>query len=340
MNRAYDYKVYTDVQSVSGAAPNGIAARCDWVIGHRFETWNKVPRTQSWANFSHFPRTIFIQKRRAKYFITEVLPCFPSCVHFNIILGDDDLTFPKQIDKRGKSGKELYGDISPLLASKSIHKIFVEHLDQVHERFIPVPVGLNLKELGDNPDRFIEDTDQGQPDLMSLPLTVFNCDRVRTGIGQWENRRFVSRLCLGPWKAFCAHCGEVRNTTESLERSIPLENLENFTIPQRRFMQLARKNPFLLCVNGGGIDPNPKVFTALFAGVIPIILDYPGASLYIDNDFPVVVISQWNESALTAEKLKFWRDELGPRLMNPQSRAEIRRRLMADYWFDMFSEGV
>ena len=117
-----------------------------------------------------------------------------------------------------------------------------------------------------------------------------------------------------------------------------IPRLRNISVPQEKFIQQIRESPFSLCVNGGGIDPNPKAFTALLAGVIPIIRSFPGDRLYTDNGLPVVIIKEWHEDAVTVQKLKEWREELGPKLVDPRSRAEIRRKLMADYWFDKFSQ--
>ena len=87
---------------------------------------------------------------------------------------------------------------------------------------------------------------------------VLRCDRYRDGKGLWEERGRVNRLCNSSWANVCVS----KNDTERNNGS-PLYDM-------------LLKHTFVLCVRGGGIDPNPKIWETLMAGAIPIARRFAG----------------------------------------------------------------
>ena len=79
-------------------------------------------------------------------------------------------------------------------------------------------------------------------------LLIFN--RTRDGKGQWYERGIVDKLCKNDWKDFI------------------IVN-KNFT--HKKYLKELAKYSFTLCIHGGGVDVNPKLFDAILVGTIPII---------------------------------------------------------------------
>jgi hypothetical protein len=88
---------------------------------------------------------------------------------------------------------------------------------------------------------------------------------------------------------------------------------------------------FVLCVEGGGLDPSPKAWTALLHGAIPILRDTPVAAAY--RALPVAVVPDWQAGALTPARLAAWKAALAPAFDDPARRARVLERLGLDYWW-------
>jgi hypothetical protein len=95
---------------------------------------------------------------------------------------------------------------------------------------------------------------------------------------------------------------------------------------------------FVLCVQGGGIDPSPKAWQAMLHGAIPIMIRSTVASAY--SRFPVVVVDEWAPDALTRTKLQAWRDRLAYLQDDPGERGRLVRRLSLDYWWTMVTAAL
>ena len=98
------------------------------------------------------------------------------------------------------------------------------------------------------------------------------------------------------------------------------------------FTRLIEQHAFVLCVEGGGIDPSPKAWLTLLHGAIPIIKRSALDSAY--EHLPVVFVEDWSEEALSLTRLKRWRDELVPLFDQSGLRRSVQNRLGLDYWWD------
>jgi hypothetical protein len=46
-------------------------------------------------------------------------------------------------------------------------------------------------------------------------------------------------------------------------------------VSESEFLDLVKQHSFILCVEGGGIDPSPKSWQTLYHGAIPIVKKLP-----------------------------------------------------------------
>jgi len=152
------------------------------------------------------------------------------------------------------------------------------------------------------------------PPLTQRPLRVFCAHRHREGL-QWQRRRLVSDLAEGAWRAF--------TTTPAVE------------MPEPAFMAELERHAFVLCAEGGGLDPSPKAWAALLHGAIPVIRDTALAPAYAH--LPVVIVDDWQAGALSVRQLARWRDMLLPWFDDPARRVEILHRLSIDYWWQIIA---
>lgn len=134
--------------------------------------------------------------------------------------------------------------------------------------------------------------------------------RLREG-PQWDVRRRVSQLAAGPWRDFC--------TLHEAEMSEP------------EFMQEIGRHAFVLCAEGGGLDPAPKAWHALLHGAIPIIRDTPLRAAY--ELFPVVFVKNWQSEALNPALLAARRFRLISAFDDPDMRAAVIEKLGIAFWW-------
>lgn len=106
-------------------------------------------------------------------------------------------------------------------------------------------------------------------------------------------------------------------------------------MPEADFMAALEAHAFMLCVEGGGLDPSPKAWSALLHGAIPIIRDSPLVPAYAR--LPDVVVADWHEGALCPAKLARWHAALRPWFDDPDARREVLHRLSGDYWWRLIA---
>jgi hypothetical protein len=87
----------------------------------------------------------------------------------------------------------------------------------------------------------------------------------------------------------------------------------------------------MLCVHGGGIDPNPKAWDALLLGTIPIIQHFPGIEIY--RGLPVVIVDSWAPQTLSQDRLEMWWEKLAPYYTDPLKRSRVLEMLGSDFWW-------
>lgn len=295
------------------STPGGFAARCDWVFGTRntrYDDDGKEHFFEMWGNIAARPRTIFVRTDLLALVWERVFPLLDH--QFVLITGDGDSTLPRQVDARARSRELPESYWNALLKDKRVVHMFIENLDeQKHpDRVSPLPIGLNHHEFPGKNLNYLRSRIVGQVRFSQrLQQRVLQSDRVRIG-AQWEDRSRVHGYCLGPWASFC----DAKQTKGA-----------------REYALLLQRYPFVVCVHGGGIDPNPKMWEALIAGTIPIIQRFPGDAMY--KDLPVAYVDAWTEDAVTPEKLDTWMQQLRPYFEDAEKRAAVIQQLYADYWW-------
>lgn len=285
----------------------GIAARCDWVVlsdTHPPEAL-LVERVATPA-----PRHVFLSLREPfaalRFFCHEVLPRITA--PFVLVSGSEDVTLPTQTDRRWRpydAGERAM--IAALLDDPRLIRWFAENLDDgTHPRLAALPVGMVWPDGPPDPPP----APPVPPPLGPRPLRVLCAHRRRDG-PQWAPRRRVDALARGPWAGF-TQCPDGE-------------------LPEAAFLAALEAHSFVLCVEGGGLDPAPKAWTALLHGAIPILRDSPVAAAY--RLLPVAVVPAWEAGAITPARLEGWKTALLPRFDTEAGRAELLRRLGQDFWW-------
>jgi hypothetical protein len=264
--------------------------------------------------------TIFIHTRRVcgshffllHKFIDNILPKLTKRV--NIIIAGEDFTFPRCIDERHPSTPVHEIDkFIHMTQHKFINKVFVENLDQCIDNVIPIPLGINEDECSVQLNFFkpFENIDENKE------MKVTNFNRVRCGKGQWNERGNVKLLCKKQWNNYIASVSNHKHT---------------------QYLQHLGKYMFTLCVHGGGLDVNPKLWEALLVGVIPIIRETkPYTDIYVNLDLPVVIVDKWDTDTINEENLIMWRDKYYKYFTNTEERNRILKILSLEFWVDYVS---
>jgi len=285
----------------------GIAARCDWIL---FSDSAEPATTLMKHGQKDGPCFVFISLRSPvkalDVFVNEVLPVLVA--PFVLISGSADITLPRQLDARSRrySTDEMHR-IEKILAHPMLCHWFAENLsDAGHPKLSPLPLGLVFPE--GRPEGGVTFPDV--PALSERPGRVLVAHRVRKG-PQWDTRRRVSDLARTAWAGFC---------------TIP----EDEVTPEE-FDSLLRAHAFVLCAEGGGLDPSPKAWQALIHGAVPIIRKGPLDAAYAR--LPVAFVDAWEADALTPEILSRWQADLAPQMEGPAARERLRERLGLDYWW-------
>jgi hypothetical protein len=234
---------------------------------------------------------------------------------FVLISGSEDVTIPNQIDRRWRrfdKGEQAF--IRKILDHPHLRRWAAENLDEaIHPRLVPLPLGMVFPDAAS--DRRIDASDV--PSLGSRPLRVLCAHRARTG-PQWAPRRTVTALARAHWQEWCT--------------------IREEEIPEEAFFDLLRRHAFVLCVEGGGLDPSPKAWTALLHGAIPIVRESALAPAY--RQLPVAFVEDWKPAALKPGRLAAWHARFAPEHDTPAARTRVLERLGLDYWWDRVTAGV
>ncbi len=297
----------------SGYKITGIAAQCDWVL---LSDW-KAPQTYLHRNeIQGSPRHVFLSLRAPfpalAAFIQDVLPQITA--PFVLVSGSEDCTIPRQTDHRWRA---FSADENKMIAQLLDHPLllhwFAENLVETDDpRFSPLPVGMVY------PDGIIPEPDnQPVPRQHERPHTVLCGHRVRDGL-QWDVRLRVNKLAQGVWSDFC---------------SIP-----DTEVPEQEFQKLMREHAFVLCAEGGGVDPSPKAWQAILNGAIPIIRKTGVSSAY--EELPVAIVEEWEAAEITQERLAYWHSSLLPFFDDAPLRAQTLKKLELAYWWEKITPFV
>lgn len=286
----------------------GIAARCDWTVltDRAAGTFDAVVR----GDLAQQPRTIFISLRSIfeaiPFFYREVLPRIS--VPFVLVSGSEDVTIPNQLDARWrKYNDQEKGIIEMILNDRRLIHWFVENRDEPMPKTSSLPVGYVFEDGAAN---HLTIPPIKEP-VAERPLSVFCAHRVREG-PQWEARRRVTHLCRSRFKRFVTLVGK--------------------EIPIGEYTRAVQSHPFVLCVQGGGLDPSPKAWFCLANGAIPIIKSSALDDAYAQ--LPVAFVDDWNEACLSLEKLHAWREKLSPYYDDEVLRQKTLDKLTIDFWWE------
>ena len=260
-------------------------------------------------------KTIFINTRLHDnlivYFYNKLLPDLTKPI--NLIIAGEDYTFPNNTDVR-MSGVGVCNNLENLKnlgKHKMINKVFVENLDEHLENILPIPLGINPNECPVDSNYFLnfENIDENKP----LKITNFN--RIRNGKGQWLERGTVMNLCKTNWSDFFMDFMDLNNTNH------------------KQYLQLMGSQLFTICVHGGGLDVNPKLWEALLIGVIPIIRENkPYTDIYERFDFPVVIVKNWDIDTINKENLIVWRNKYYNYFTDNTKRKKMLNSLSLEFW--------
>jgi hypothetical protein len=302
-------RLFPKNQGADGYALSGIAARCDWVV---LSDWQPPHCALRRVRNTDHPEHIFLSMRQAfrvlPYFVEEILPRLSR--PFILISGSEDLTLPRQTDQRWRSFEAAEtAAIAEILDHPLLRHWVAENLDQAdHPKLAPLPVGMVFSDEPKIRDRI--EVPAVTP-LADRPLTVLSAHRERPG-PQWEPRRQVSQLASTVWSGFCHALRDEVTETE--------------------FLAQTQRHAFILCVEGGGLDPAPKAWQALLQGTIPIVRRSPLEHAY--RHLPIAWVDDWTPDAISPERLQAWRQQLGWAFDTAPGRALTVQRLGLQYWWN------
>jgi hypothetical protein len=306
-------RLFPKGKGADGYQLTGLAARCDWVVLSDFVEPLTCLRESPGAPAS--PRTVFLSLRRAEpafeYFTSQVLPRINT--PFVLFSGSEDVTTPRQTDLRWPAyPPPVQAAIAEILAHPLLAAWWTENLDDaVHPKLRPMPLGL-LPSDGRSP---MADPAEFEP-LDRRPLTVLCAHRHREG-PQWAPRRQVSEIAAASWADWTTLLGD--------------------EVDEPAFMRLLLRHAFVLCVEGGGLDPSPKAWLCLLHGAIPIIRRSPTTTAY--EGLPVVIIEDWRSDLVTHAELENWRTQLSGRFQQVTDwRRDWFHRLSIGYWWGRLVE--
>ena len=103
-------------------------------------------------------------------------------------------------------------------------------------------------------------------------------------------------------------------------------------------MRAISEHRFVICAEGGGLDPSPKAWVSLIHGAIPIIRRTALADAYAH--LPVAIVDDWSEDALSMDRLGQWQARLAPALETLEGRRMTEFRLSMDYWWQLVTSGT
>ena len=167
-----------------------------------------------------------------------------------------------------------------------------------------------IKAIENNP---LKISQQIKP-IENKPLKITNFNRTRDGNGQWKERGDVDKLCNTNWSRWFIK----KNNTN-----------------HKTYLKQMGSYLFTICVHGGGLDVNPKLWEALLLGVIPIIRENkPYTDIYENLDLPVVIVKNWNIDTINENNLTIWYNKYYNYFTNSEKRIKMLNYLSLDFWIN------
>ena len=307
--QAMSTRLFPKNRGALGYVVDGIAARCDWVVlsDRQSPTVALVKR-----GGSDSPRHVFLSLRAPfealAFFLDEVLPLISA--PFVLISGSEDVTIPNQLDRRWRGftvGETAR--IHALLNDPRVMHWFAENLDdRAHPKLSPLPLGMIFPES-------VKDHKISIPAVQPLharPLLALCAHRVRDG-AQWDMRRHVTKLCRQYFSDFCTVVED--------------------ELPEEVFLELVGQHAFVICVQGGGVDPSPKAWQSIAHGAIPIMRSSALDEAY--TRLPVAIVPRWDSTCLSVALLEQWQLQHAPSHDIPENRSVVLQRLGINDWWSL-----
>ncbi len=300
-------RLFPKHQGASAVVLTGLAARCDWVITsdtHPPEV--ELRRLCGTAT----PRTIFLSLRAPfaalAFFATDVLPQLRA--PFVLISGSEDITLPLQCDARWRcfTAQEDHW-LLQIAGHPLLEHWYAENLDwPFGAKLKPLPLGV-LPPTAPGDQQALLQPSEPPPPPQERELLVLCAHRIREG-AQWRERAALThRLRQLGYDWILVHDEE---------------------IPAEAFTALLRRVSFVICASGGGWDPCPKLWHALWHGAIPILrsgaLDPWLASL------PVWVVPSWEQPDWSRPALRRQREAILQAA--PPRHHWVRQLELASWW--------
>ena len=260
-------------------------------------------------------KTMFINTKGCGYngilfFIDEILNKITNKI--NVIIGGQDHTFPLSVDHRYPKTRDVtLIKIKNMCNNDNINKIYVENLDSELPKTYPIPLGINEARNIANFNYYLE----YEKISISKKIAMTNFNMNRGSKNPWNERSEVRNMCNTVWKHLTIRNGSTNNT--------------NYLLTLSRYA-------FTLCVHGGGLDPNPKLFEAILVETIPIIRkNEPHTKLYEEYDLPVVIVDNWNKEAITYDKLVNWHKKYISYFTDSNKRKKTLEKLTMQFWVNI-----
>jgi hypothetical protein len=320
-------------------APPGILAYMDFLF---------LPPREVLGLYAHTlqPQTVVVHTMLIEYFIEYIFPLLTK--PFVLVTVMTDRTIPLNVDLRfwGDEITELPELIrtnvayiakgndhtltpnlnlgSPLvnitsswlkmIQSRMVIHWYAENHIYKHPKVSTLPIGSQI-DYENNP-RFDD-----LPLLQRIPK-IYVADKIHDGNPQWDDRRATANACIRRPDICVAlhgnHSGRVKYMDEWLDSVATYQ--------------------FLAITHGGGLDPCPKLFDALYVGTIPILQKnamvlHPNYSklfpiVYVDN---LVDFLSWNNISMI---LKTWVKEKAPYFIKGSKlRNQTLDRMKNKYWY-------
>jgi len=271
-----------------------VKTRCDMIISPNED---KID-----LNINKKYITIFVKsdKKNLKKFIL-LYPLIKT--PFILITGSTDSTIPYQIDYRYKKySQDFVKELKVLANTPNLINWYAENLEtQFNKKLIPIPLGfIRTDEILWQNRNYWKNLKLYQP----RPPKIMTTYRVRTGI-QWDDRRYVMNVFKN----------DNMFITEPVDDSNWLKTLS--------------KCSHVICVHGGGLDPCPRIFEALWMGCIPIAIGTDTARICF-KDFPIYWIDKWEDLPKIIKTDNFWVEQ---KIYYYQLNNLSEEKFTMDYWW-------
>lgn len=301
----HSIRLFPKGHGAPGYVLTGIAARCDWVL----LSDQKEPTTSLIRQCQGQPATVFVSLRQPfaaiEVFYNQVLPQIKS--RFVLVTGSEDVTVPIQLDHRWRRFDEHEREmLERIRIDARVVAWFAENLDTTASKMVPLPTGL----LPPSASGANESSFSSMQEHASRPLGVLCCHRVRAG-GQWNIRRGITATCLADQSGLC----------HVIEEELDLDV----------FVETLRQHAFVICAEGGGLDPSPKAWMAMLNGAIPIVRRTSTTAAY--QGLPVAFVDDWSQPFLDRKWLEAERNRLAPMFDDDVKRIALQEKLGLDYWW-------